>query len=187
MKNRTFTEELVGEGCLGYSGTFSFNNNELILIGEKESPCGPDGFIAKRVCKLVSQSADPFYFESLICDGGTYYGSGLKPAGSMIKIQDVDAVIIEPRTAIARANIKIREKPSLSSKSYNCRLESEEFVPFFPKGRELALHARTLKKEKVNGKEAYWYFVRPDLDGYVSCSVDTNYTSLVWIFGGSVD
>ncbi|WP_162267492.1 hypothetical protein [Leptospira santarosai] len=186
-KDKTFNEKLIGEGCIGYSGTFSFNGNQIILTGENESACGPDGFHAKRVCKLVSQSMDPFYSESLICDDGVYYGSGLKPVGATIKIQNVDAVIIEPRKIVARVNIKIREKPLVSSESYFCQLEGGENVPFFPKGRELVLYARTLKKEKITGKEAYWYFARQDLDWYTPCFVKNDYTSLVWVFGGSID
>ncbi|WP_108930312.1 hypothetical protein [Leptospira johnsonii] len=184
----TYTEEFIGEGCGGGSGKYTLVGNTLHLIAAENSLCPEDNsFVENVICKLIPESADPFYSESLKCGLASYYGSSLKPVGTNILIKDVESVIIEPRKVLAKTNIMIREKPSIKSKSYNCPQSDENAnfqVPYFPKGRELVLYARTAKKEKINNIEDYWYFAQQDLDWYTSCAVSNRYTSMVWVFGG---
>ncbi|MEI1310396.1 hypothetical protein, partial [Leptospira venezuelensis] len=163
----SYIEEFIGEGCGGNSGKYTLVGNTVHLVASENSLCpGDDNFVENIVCKLIPESSDPFYSESLKCGLASYYGSSLKPIGTNIIIKDVESVIIEPRKVLAKTNIMIREKPSIKSKSYSCPQNNgtDYFqVPYFPEGRELVLYARTVKKEKINGIEDYWYFAQQDL------------------------
>ncbi len=185
----SYTEEFVGEGCgIINSGKYTLVNGILTLNAKRNPSCPVEKFVEKKLCKLIPESPDPFYSESLRCGQSTYYGNP-KPVGTIIKIKDTESMIIEPRKVVATTNIMIREKPSIKSKSYNCSQGPDDGyreIPYFPKGQELLLYARSMEKERINNIEDYWYFAQQDLDWYASCSVSDKYTSRVWIFGGYI-
>ena len=186
--DNTYTEEFLGEGCgVLNSGTYSLSEDIVTLIGKNNPECPSEDLDEKRNCKINKESKDPFFSKSIICGKNLYFGEK-KPIGTIILINDIESVIIETIVVSAQTNIKVREKPSLNSKSYKCYFNVDGInvseLTYFPKGRELILIARTSKKEVIDKIEDYWYFAQQDFDWYEHCSTSNKYTSRVWVFGG---
>lgn len=105
--------------------------------------------------------------------------TGTSPVGELRKFDSIDVLILGMKPGITKVETAFRVGPGLSYEKIEFAVESEQYgdleydvFEFVPANSELTIIARTLKKEKVENYEDYWYLVN---SGYEN--------SEVWIHG----
>ena len=87
-----------------------------------------------------------------------------------MQIGNTASVILNSKNYITLDSIFFRVEPSKTSKSIKCKLESPEQQPIesetLVKDTFLHIIARTKEKVKVDNKENFWYYVKPELGWY---------------------
>ncbi|MCW7460381.1 hypothetical protein ND856_19170 [Leptospira bandrabouensis] len=187
LKNEKFTEEFAGEGGCKFYGSYKIENSLLKLTLEPKQSCNSTIFPEKeRICSIQDSDKDPFYRITLNCNEHHYYNQNfLIPPGELIEIDGIKSVLIKEKIVISESNLKIREKPDINSKNFQCTIEGNN-LNYMPKGSQFRIFARTEEKVEINNKISYWYFAEPIIDWYSNCYDSDTPINRVWIFGAYV-
>ncbi len=83
-------------------------------------------------------------------------------AGEKRIINNIPVIIMGKLKGIITANVKIRTAPSINAQAitYQKELYGDPGTPFVPEKTGVIIIARTLKKEKVQNWENYWYYIQ---------------------------
>jgi hypothetical protein len=95
----------------------------------------------------------------------TYYPFGAESKlNKKYKLNDIDVIKLKGEY-VAKTNLKIREKPTINSKTiensnYSFQYDFPEYIDMFLKGDDFKILGRTIKKDIINNKENYWYLIK---------------------------
>jgi hypothetical protein len=173
---------MVGLGFVWYiEGNYEISGNNVLLHPAKcfryengpEKNCNET--IGEATCYLEKKNDSIFYSTYLKCksknnkdmfDTFEYpvEDSRIK-AGETKKVDTIEVVTTGRKSAVTTANVKIRVKPSVSAKEIEFRLYPDFRSPFVPEKQFITVYARTLKKEKVQNWENYWYYIEAGTSG----------------------
>lgn len=187
QKDNNYRIDFNGEGCGQYwSGKYIIRNEKQVLLKkgfQQSADCVPDE--PEKICEFRKEKNPILYEYSLNC-GDVHYWDHNKPV-SLNKeslFHDILVLSMSGKQGVTTKDVKLRERPNISSKFFNCRIEDKmlnnEERPFVPKETGLSLLFKTKNKEKIKDWENYWYFVRVNTGWYGRCDSENN---LGWIFG----
>ena len=194
-KNNTFiTPGQYGEDLTVIEGKYKLLNDILELEYYKYSghiailppPQGEKnpiiisnkGDLIKTKCKLTTLKDSVMFQYCIQCENKKLLSRSdlLLKEGEQRIVDNIKVLTLGYKNAVAIDNVKIREKPSIESRSYKYQNglydKPKEFVP---KGSSFSVLARTIDKYKINNWENYWYYV--DIGGRY------NEKGWVWMFG----
>jgi hypothetical protein len=188
-KEKSFKEYFIGEGCGGYSGSYSISNELLILKKDTndKNDCIPKGLPKIRKCNIKIDYESSISPITLDCGREyKYWNSDYLVKPNLIrKINDEKILTLGLSLGKTTERVRVRENPTISSKFYKCWEMKENEPEIFNSlntNKNLILIGRTLEKSKINQWNNYWYYVYIGVDWYEGC--DSRYG---WIFGEFVD
>ena len=143
-------------------GTYALKNDRLTLV--REGNGGP--FL--RDGRLVSDPNSLRFSRFIVFAGGEklWDTTSAVPAGNRVTIEGVPGVTMGMKKAAVTTNAKFRVKPDMKAKELTFGkfkeggegLE-EETLPYLPAGTKIVVLARTVKTQKVQQWNNYWYYI----------------------------
>ncbi len=123
-------------------------------------------------CILTDSQNSLKYAYMLECNKKIFYNRGIPlPPDKTMKANKIEVITMGGVKYITTDNVKIREAPSIGSKSIKyVKAIDEGSTEFIPKGTMVTVYARTKFKEKVKNWENYWYLI------------DVGWNKGVWVF-----
>ena len=113
------------------------------------------------------------------CDNGIYLRSDKFKVKEGIKgrINGIEAISMGGKKGVTTENVRIRPKPTIDSKYLEYSNEIEGKLPYYPKGWDVIIYARTLNKDKIGKWNNYWYYVE------LVCDSREMESGWVWVYG----
>jgi hypothetical protein len=186
QKDGKFLESFNGEGCPGFEGKFQIKETSLELMPNEKTECDSSAEERKKNsnCKLVKDDKSFYARVKLVCGTENFFSANyLRKEGEELQIGNTESILVNSKDYKTTDSIFFRIEPSKTSKSMKCKLESFGPEPIvsdtLPRDTLLYVVARTKEKVKVDNKENFWYYVKPEL-GWYSPGCEQK---LGWVFG----
>ncbi|TGN10335.1 hypothetical protein EHR08_19430 [Leptospira bandrabouensis] len=182
-----------GDGCDGFNGNFLENNRENIILFYNLKEACSENTLKDIKCKIIPISNSFYFTQKIRCDNNKEYFNHQKPISSgLLKVyKDIKIETLALKSAIAKTNINLRKLPSISSTKFNChfehlpinsKLEPGDFT-FIPKDYSMTVIGKTIEKDKIEGKENYWFLVIPATNAHNGCLLKQSDQLEGWVFG----
>lgn len=188
LKDSEYQIHSVGGGCnYLWKGKYHIINKKTLTLKKgilQFKDCETDDE-PERNCEYKKEK-NPILFEYYLDCGKEqmyiYWNQNTAiPSNSNIIFQNVSVLALGGKKGVTTDDAKLREKPDINSKSFNCISEATmEKKPYVLNKEKLILLFKTLEKQKVKKWENYWYYVYVDSGWYGRCDSENN---LGWIFG----
>jgi hypothetical protein len=195
LSDGTYAYEYGSEGMNWFNrGTFSIKSNTVYLkpdfcSSHKEGAAGNCAeTMGEAFCSIQTRPNDLYYYKYFICTSKNNKNAvsvnvaampfavenSKNKAGASRIFKGIPVVTMGLVKGVTTTNVKIREKPSINSKSldYNKDMYSPDTVQqSVPAATEVIVIARTRDRDKVQNWNNYWYLV------------SMGFTSEVWMYG----
>ena len=191
----TYTYEYGSEGMNWYNrGSYTVTSDAVLLKPDfcsthREGAAGDCGeTMGEASCSIQAKPNDLYYSNYFICSSKKNKNAVSVNVASMpfpvehSKVKSgtariykgIPVVTTGPAKGITTTNVRIREKPSINSKSLDYvknPYETDAVFESVPVNTEVMVIARTRDKDRVQSWNNYWYLV------------STGFNTEVWMFG----
>lgn len=195
--NGSFESQLLYQGIVwSFRGTYEVSAGKVHLtIKDSTGITEP----APKECHSLNDESDLFYSMHLHCSPGNWkYPNRSMPVapGTRRKVHGIPVIVTGQTLGVTTTNVKLRERPDISSKAITCYIRCSDAViskakekdcttdkteypvrpvGHVPVGTEVKIIARTVEKAGIGSWNNYWYYVE------ASPSIELIHTG--WMFG----
>ncbi|MDX1960680.1 MAG: hypothetical protein SFU98_19060 [Leptospiraceae bacterium] len=184
--NENYEERFSGEGCGGYKGKYSLENDYIKLKPNEKEDCINEERLKENLCKIQASPKSLYSDRKIVCGKSELYSvKDQKKDGTVLSIDSRKVIAVQPNVFFTKDIIYFREGPGVNFKSISCGVERVAYdirMQTLPENTFLFVIARTPEKYKVNNKEDYWYYVKPNTGWHSSGC----YQKLGWVFGAFI-
>ncbi|TGK77689.1 hypothetical protein EHQ19_18995 [Leptospira montravelensis] len=179
-----------GDGCDGFTASFIFSENIYNFSNVISNCKNKELKNFKCITKIDEQSIT--YHEYLSCDNKlVLYNKSKKVNEGLIRnFKGIEVITQGLKNASVTSNLKMREKPSKDSKSFDCffsHLDDENLsnkeISFIPKNYMITVIAKTKTEDYIGDKKNFWYLISPISDSYNGCLLKNSNQKEGWVFG----
>ncbi|TGL90110.1 SH3 domain-containing protein [Leptospira congkakensis] len=179
-----------GDGCDGFTASFTYSENIYNFFNVNSNCKNKKLKDFKCFTKIDEESIK--YQEYLLCDNKlVLYNKSKKVNEGLIKnFKGIQVITQGLKNATVTSNLKMREKPSKDSKSFECffsHLDDESIsnkeISFIPKNYTITVIAKTKNEDYIGDKKNFWYLIFPISDSYNGCLLKNSDQKEGWVFG----
>ena len=195
-QEKTYSENFFGEGCGGYSGTYSIAGNSVVLTPH-DAICAPRSPMPVRTCKLEENKNDLDHNVFLRCGAQDLYAriESKVRAGERRSVDGQTLVMYGLRGGVITTGAKIRLAPGLNAPNYTCSYDNPFMgqdpdsvkpitIPFLREGTRVIVVGSLPNASKVQQWTNYWFYVRPVMKTMADfCSLGKDPKAEGWVFG----
>lgn len=147
----------------------------------------PNEFKKKSITWILKNEENTiWYTKKLVSDNGLEFwdmNSKVKN-GTIVTYKNIKMMVIMPEEIKLKNNTNAREKPGINEKKIEFITSDnakQKVISYIPKDHTVRIYARTLKKERLQDMEDYWYYCELL---YSWMANTTNKSRYGWIYGG---
>ncbi|MCW7494867.1 SH3 domain-containing protein [Leptospira sp. 2 VSF19] len=179
-----------GDGCDGFTASFS-NSENIYNFFNVISNCKNKKLKDFKCITKIDEESIKFK-EYLLCDNKLVLYNKEKKVNEGLnrKINGIEVITQGLKKGIVTSNLKMREKPSKDSKSFECffsHLDDENLnnkeITFIPKNYTITIIAKTKAEDYIGGKKNFWFLISPSSDSYNGCLLKNSNQKEGWVFG----